>query len=289
MLEKLNHGLVRSGCGSTMVGTAGDGSLEVEDEELAFVKLSKSRNDEKSLVSRTKGEGSRGLSSNMARRSEQGDTPAIGHVCLLVCLLITSAQRPIPSSSRPQTMNVTDLNAQIFQRLHPKAYLERFLAEQLRLDGREASDWRDLFVNVGSISTADGSALVRLGETTIVCGVKAEIAEPDLGQPSEGFLGSYLPLLDHLTATLTRPPPKSRTSTFQRCARHGSSQALHPRRLRSSLIVLRRRSPRAPHLSTLPCPRPDNSLSQLGHSPPLSTMHTPRVRCVGAVRRCDMH
>jgi len=104
-------------------------------------------------------------------------------------------------------MNVTDLNAQIFQRLHPKAYLERFLAEQLRLDGREASDWRDLFVNVGSISTADGSALVRLGETTIVCGVKAEIAEPDLGQPSEGFLGSYLPLLDHLTATLTRPPP----------------------------------------------------------------------------------
>ncbi len=172
-------------------------------------------------------------------------------------------------------MNVTDLNAQIFQRLHPKAYLERFLAEQLRLDGREASDWRDLFVNVGSISTADGSALVRLGETTIVCGVKAEIAEPDLEQPSEGFLGSYLPLLDHLTVTF--------------CARHGSSQALHPRRLRSSLIVLRRRSPRAPHLSTLPCRRPDNSLSQLRHSPPLSTMHTPRVRCVGAVRRRDMY
>jgi exosome complex RNA-binding protein Rrp42 (RNase PH superfamily) len=44
----------------------------------------------------------------------------------------------------------------------------------------------------GSISTADGSALVRLGDTTIVCGVKAEIAEPDLDRPDEGFLGKHL-------------------------------------------------------------------------------------------------
>jgi exosome complex component RRP43 len=83
-------------------------------------------------------------------------------------------------------------NANIFQRLHPKAYLERFLAEQLRPDGRETTKWRDLFVHAGSISTADGSALVRLGDTTIVCGVKAEIAEPDLERPTEGFLGSHL-------------------------------------------------------------------------------------------------
>ena len=44
---------------------------------------------------------------------------------------------------------------------------------------------------VGSISTADGSALVRLGNTTIVCGVKAEIAEPELDSPEVGFLGEY--------------------------------------------------------------------------------------------------
>ena len=88
-----------------------------------------------------------------------------------------------------------NLNAQIFQRLHPRAYLERFLAEQVRPDGREAEEWRDLFVHVGSISTTDGSALVRLGETTIVCGSKAEIAEPDLEQPTEGFIGPCSPLL----------------------------------------------------------------------------------------------
>lgn len=42
---------------------------------------------------------------------------------------------------------------------------------------------------LGSISTADGSSLVRLGDTTVVCGVKAEIAEPDLDAPEDGFLG----------------------------------------------------------------------------------------------------
>ena len=48
----------------------------------------------------------------------------------------------------------------------------------------------DLFLLVGSISTADGSSIVRLGDTTVVCGIKAEIAEPDLDAPEDGFLGT---------------------------------------------------------------------------------------------------
>lgn len=72
MLEKLNQRLVGSDCGSTIVGTAGDGCLDDEDGELKFEKLSKSTNDDKSFVSRTKGEGSRGLSSNMRSGTKKG-------------------------------------------------------------------------------------------------------------------------------------------------------------------------------------------------------------------------
>ena len=43
----------------------------------------------------------------------------------------------------------------------------------------------------GSVTTADGSALVRLGDTTIVCGVKAEIAEPEIDLPNNGFIGEH--------------------------------------------------------------------------------------------------
>ncbi|KAF6748991.1 ribosomal protein S5 domain 2-like protein [Ephemerocybe angulata] len=86
------------------------------------------------------------------------------------------------------------LQASIFQRLHPRAYLERFLAEGFRPDGRALDAWREVSVNTGSISTADGSALVRLGNTTVVCGVKAEIAEPELDAGARGFLVPNLDL-----------------------------------------------------------------------------------------------
>ncbi|KAH7929016.1 ribosomal protein S5 domain 2-like protein [Leucogyrophana mollusca] len=89
----------------------------------------------------------------------------------------------------PPSQEETDsLRAQIFQRLHPRTYLERFLTENVRPDGRTFDEWRTVHVNVGSISTADGSALVRVGDTTIVCGIKAEIAEPELDRPDDGFL-----------------------------------------------------------------------------------------------------
>ncbi|KZP27977.1 hypothetical protein FIBSPDRAFT_817989 [Athelia psychrophila] len=86
------------------------------------------------------------------------------------------------------------IKASIFQRLHPQVYLERFISENVRPDGRAFDAWRDISVNVGSISTADGSALVRLGDTTIVCGVKAEIADPELDRPEAGFLVPNLDL-----------------------------------------------------------------------------------------------
>ncbi|OBS64365.1 hypothetical protein A6R68_07098, partial [Neotoma lepida] len=40
----------------------------------------------------------------------------------------------------------------------------------------------------GSISTADGSALVKLGNTTVICGVKAEFAAPPLDAPDRGYI-----------------------------------------------------------------------------------------------------
>lgn len=33
---------------------------------------------------------------------------------------------------------------------------------------------------------------MRLGDTTVVCGVKAEIAEPELDSPQDGFFGVFI-------------------------------------------------------------------------------------------------
>ena len=50
----------------------------------------------------------------------------------------------------------------------------------------------DTSLMIGSVSTADGSALIRMGEKTMVCGIKAEIAEPDSARPNEGFISRSL-------------------------------------------------------------------------------------------------
>lgn len=41
---------------------------------------------------------------------------------------------------------------------------------------------------MNSINTADGSAIVKLGSTTVVCGIKAELADPKAAEPENGFI-----------------------------------------------------------------------------------------------------
>ncbi|KAL8291777.1 hypothetical protein RQP46_002035 [Phenoliferia psychrophenolica] len=95
----------------------------------------------------------------------------------------------------PSTSAASTLTPALFKRLHPRPYLEKFLGEGVRPDGRlvgsgkkDEAVWRDASVNVGSISTAPASALVRLGQTTVVCGITLEIAPPDIASPNQGFL-----------------------------------------------------------------------------------------------------
>ncbi|XP_032533875.1 exosome complex component RRP43-like [Chiroxiphia lanceolata] len=63
--------------------------------------------------------------------------------------------------------------AAAFKTVEPLEYYKRFLKENCRPDGRELSEFQATTVNIGSITTADGSALVKLGSTTVICGVKA--------------------------------------------------------------------------------------------------------------------
>lgn len=53
-----------------------------------------------------------------------------------------------PATTIPQQQQEA-LKAAIFQRLHPRVYLERFLSEKVRPDGRQFDEWRDVSLNVG--------------------------------------------------------------------------------------------------------------------------------------------
>uniref|UniRef100_T1JLX9 Uncharacterized protein n=1 Tax=Strigamia maritima TaxID=126957 RepID=T1JLX9_STRMM len=56
--------------------------------------------------------------------------------------------------------------------LQPLDYHRKFFKNDTRPDGRNLTKVRPFGINIGSISTADGSSVIKLGHTTVVCGIK---------------------------------------------------------------------------------------------------------------------
>ncbi|KAK7097966.1 exosome complex component RRP43-like [Littorina saxatilis] len=75
----------------------------------------------------------------------------------------------------------------------PKEFYRKYLEQGVRPDNRELGEFRPTVLDIGSkngscISTAEGSALIRLGNTIVICGIKGELAEPKTETPTEGYL-----------------------------------------------------------------------------------------------------
>lgn len=89
----------------------------------------------------------------------------------------TAAPSVPPSLSLPPSQ---------FARLQPHAYLLAHLSPppasnqpSVRANGRSPSQFRVTSANAGSLTHTNGSAVVRVGDTTAVCGVRAELLHTD--------------------------------------------------------------------------------------------------------------
>ncbi|XP_070597879.1 exosome complex component RRP43 isoform X1 [Erythrolamprus reginae] len=93
-----------------------------------------------------------------------------------------------------------------FRTVEPLEYYRRFLKENCRPDGRDLGEFRTTTINIGSITTADGSALLKLGNTTVICGIKAEFATPTADSSNKGYI---IPNVDlpPLCSSRFRPGP----------------------------------------------------------------------------------
>ncbi|KAJ2082862.1 hypothetical protein H4R24_001254 [Coemansia sp. RSA 988] len=106
-----------------------------------------------------------------------------------------------------------------FKRIHPVEFQRRFLTQGTRHSGRGFSQFRATHVTKGTISTAQGSSTVRIGNTTVVCGIKAEVSEPDVKTPNEGYLVTNVDL-SPMCSTHFRPGAPGETAQV-------SSEHLH--------------------------------------------------------------
>lgn len=114
-----------------------------------------------------------------------------------------------------------------FRIVHSIKYYRDFANHNVRPDGREFDQFRPVRVTANSIGTADGSAIVKIGHTTVVCGIKAvkyerlkiinlkwmltnwyfcsnfiqELAQPTVTEPDAGFI---VPNIDLSSVSLYR-------------------------------------------------------------------------------------
>ena len=76
-----------------------------------------------------------------------------------------------------------------FAKLTPKPFLHAHLkqTDPIRPNGRFPDEFRKPTINVGSLTHSNGSAVVRSGDTAVVCGVRAELLlASDIPHPPNG-------------------------------------------------------------------------------------------------------
>lgn len=82
-----------------------------------------------------------------------------------------------------------------------KKVMEKILADGKRMDGREMDSFREIKIQKGPVSTAEGSAMVQMGETKLLAAVKFSVMTPFPDRPTEGVFitnAEHLPLASPL-------------------------------------------------------------------------------------------
>ncbi|KAF3918115.1 hypothetical protein ABW21_db0208973 [Orbilia brochopaga] len=91
---------------------------------------------------------------------------------------------PSASESIAQNLTIDDsepppltFSTSLFRHISPALYLQRHLLHEppIRPNGRHPSQHRDFTLTTNSLSHAHGSAVVRTGDTAVVCGIRGEI------------------------------------------------------------------------------------------------------------------
>ncbi|AWR95934.1 exosome complex protein Rrp42 [Acidianus brierleyi] len=103
-------------------------------------------------------------------------------------------------------MSVTPSNENVIPLIKKESILH-MLERGVREDGRKLTDYRPLNITLDYAKKADGSALVKLGDTSVLAGVKVEEEEPFVDTPSQGNLVVNVELLPLAYETFEPGPP----------------------------------------------------------------------------------
>ncbi|XVF07220.1 hypothetical protein REPUB_Repub06bG0119700 [Reevesia pubescens] len=82
----------------------------------------------------------------------------------------------------------TEVEVDAFRRLFPLRFYEKHLSESIRPDARPLGRARDTTIALGAVASANGSALAKIGSTTMLAAIKMEVMSPSIETPDEGCI-----------------------------------------------------------------------------------------------------
>ncbi|OYT39810.1 MAG: exosome complex component Rrp42 [Desulfurococcales archaeon ex4484_58] len=88
-----------------------------------------------------------------------------------------------------------------------KETIKRLLKKGERIDGRSLDSYRSINILLNPIPKAEGSALVKIGNTMVMTGVKLEIGTPYSDRPNEGILQVHAEFVPLASPTFEPGPP----------------------------------------------------------------------------------
>ncbi|MEM4295568.1 MAG: exosome complex protein Rrp42 [Candidatus Anstonellales archaeon] len=97
-----------------------------------------------------------------------------------------------------------------------KEFLGQFLKHGKRLDGRTFMEYREIEAKPNVIPNAEGSAIVSIGSTQVIAGIKLEVVEPFPEEPNRGALITNAELLPLASAKFEPGPPDENSIEFSR-------------------------------------------------------------------------
>uniref|UniRef100_A0A182JYU8 Ribosomal RNA-processing protein 43 n=1 Tax=Anopheles christyi TaxID=43041 RepID=A0A182JYU8_9DIPT len=117
------------------------------------------------------------------------------------------------------------MDLKTFKLLHPIKYYKDYLENNIRPDGRELEELRPLAISFDVIKSANGSAIVKVGNTTIVCGIKAELTAPNPLEPQQGFLVPNVDLSPVCSSSYRPGPPCDEAQVYSQSLADAISNA----------------------------------------------------------------
>lgn len=103
--------------------------------------------------------------------------------------------------------------------------ISELLKNDKRLDGRGLMDFRKIKIETGMIGTAAGSALVSLGNTKVMTGIKVETGTPFTDKPKSGVLTTNVELTPLASPNFEAGPPREKAIEMARVVDRGIREA----------------------------------------------------------------